>query len=111
MDPPVEHRRHKRFAMTSRAAKLTLFRETESGPEQEDCILLNLSYSGMGFRALRPVQEGEERRFLIDLQAPVQGLVRVKALVRWVRRAPAGFWDAGAIFVESTKGWLGPGEE
>ena len=105
-----ERRRHKRFDMTSGGSKLTFVRETSEGLEQENCTLLNLSYSGMCFRACRLMQEGEQCGFLIYLPSPMHGWVLVKALIRWVQVLQTDHCNFGAAFLESSRGWLGPEE-
>jgi len=107
----LERRRHKRFDMTSRECKLYLIRQAGGALQHEDCTLLNLCYGGMRFRACGPLRPGEECQFLIDLKTPVRGSVFVKARIRWARpfdRHPEQ--ELGAVFVESSKGWLGPEE-
>jgi len=106
---PEERRRYKRFEMM-RECKLTLIRDTGRGREEEDCTLLNLCYGGMCFRTRRPMQRDEEYQFLIDLPTPVRGSVFVKARICWARSAEYNYSDIGAIFVESSRGWLGPEE-
>jgi len=94
--------------MTARGGKLLLVRETEAGLEEEDCTLLNLSYGGMCFRAGRLLQEGEQCGGLVYLPPPLHGWVLVKASIRWIRPLEADCWNLGAVFLESSRGWLGP---
>jgi len=55
-------------------------------------------------------REGEVHSFLIDMPKPLQGVASVKAQIRWVRPREAHSSELGAMFLESSKGWLGPDE-
>jgi hypothetical protein len=74
------------------------------------CTLRNLSFGGMCFRTNRPVKEGEVHQFLLDLQPLGLDQAFVKARIRWVRRIESGEYETGAMFLRSSKGWLGSGD-
>lgn len=74
------------------------------------CALSNLSYSGMCFSTDAPLVQGAEHHFLIHLPAPFGNLVLVRARLVWTGIDEAGRQQAGAEFLESSKGWLGPDE-
>jgi hypothetical protein len=104
-----DRRHHKRLDMTSRDCKLTLLREGRGKQQREQCTLLDLGYGGMRFRSHDRLREGETYRFLIEISG-LQGEVIVKANIRWALRLESHHCDLGAMFVESSKGWLGPDE-
>jgi hypothetical protein len=106
-----ERRRHPRYDMTLRECRLALLEESGGLVEEHDCKLVNLSFSGMCFHSQQELQQGEERRFVIDLRSGVPGAIVVKAQIRWAQASelPAGTF--GAVFLESSRGWLGPEED
>lgn len=104
-----ERRRYSRFDMTWRECKLTLIGGTTKNPAS-NCRLLDLGYGGMRFRGGHQFREGEVYDFLIDMPRPLQGVVSVKAQIRWVRRVDVHTSDLGAVFLESSRSWLGPEE-
>ena len=108
----VADRRHfRRFDANTLAARLSMIRAGSAGLELLPCTLLNLGYGGMSFRLpWAPTKHGDYR-FLIDLAEPFDELVLVRARVCWVRQAGSVDSDAGAVFVESSKGWLGPEDD
>ncbi len=105
-----ERRRYKRFDMTGHICKLILLEEPGGRPTSADCSLLNLSYSGMGFQADRPLNPGQMYGFAIELQTPLKGSSSVVARVSWVRPAESRRYNLGAVFLTSSKAWLGPPE-
>ena len=106
-----ERRRHPRYDMTLRECRLALLEESSGLVEEHDCKLVNLSFGGMCFHSPKDLRQGEERRFVIDLRSAVPGAVLVRAQIRWGQpgAAPAGTF--GAVFLESSRGWLGPEED
>lgn len=110
--PRVANRRRcRRFDAKALAAKASLIRIGKAGPELEPCKLLDLGYGGVSFRVPWAPSEHGDYRFLIDLTEPFGDLVLVRARVCWVRQAGAVSSEAGAVFVESSKGWLGPEDD
>jgi hypothetical protein len=107
----ADRRRCRRFDAKTLAARASLIRTGRVGPELEPCTLLDLGYGGVSFRVPWAPDEHAEYRFLIDLAEPFSDLVLVRARVCWVRRAGAVSSEAGAVFVESSKGWLGPEDD
>jgi PilZ domain len=108
MATAFDRRRHKRFEITSPEHRLALVTDSGSKEEREPCVLLNVSYGGMRFRASRALQEGAIHRFFIEMPLPIGFAVRVKARICWVWRFASQGYDLGAEFLESSKGWLGP---
>ncbi len=94
--------------MTTRECSLTLLLERGARQEHESCTLLNLCFGGMRFRSRQLLREGEVCQFSLDLQTPTRDSVAVKARIRWVHSSDAPGYDLGAVFVSSSKGWLGP---
>ena len=107
----ADRRHHRRFEPNALAAKVSLIRPGSAGPELEPCTLLNLGYGGMSFRLPCAPRKCGDYRFLIDLAKPFDDLVLVRARVCWVRQAGSLSSEAGAVFVESSKGWLGPEDD
>jgi|SRR5579872_1299028 hypothetical protein len=108
---PYERRRYRRLHMATRDCRLTLMRRVGDPREREVCTLIDLSYAGLRFRAHRPLASGDMVEFVIDIQSPLRRSGFVKARLRWVR--PIGYQecDAGAEFLEESKGFLlGPEE-
>lgn len=106
-----ERRQYSRFSTQAVPARLTLLRAGERGLELAPCTLINVSYGGMCFGTASALEDNTDYRFLLELAAPFDELVLVGARVLW--RRPTGRPDqlAGAVFVESSKGWLGPGDD
>jgi len=110
MQARTDQRRHCRFPagmVTARAAAIDI---RQPDLRARPCSLANLSYGGMCFSADTPLVQGAEHHFLIHLAAPFDDLVLVKARLVWTGIDPAGRQQAGAEFLESSKGWLGPDE-
>ena len=106
----TDRRRHRRFLaglVDARAAAVEL---GQSDIQVRACSLSNLSYGGMCFSTDAPLVQGAEQHFLIHLPAPIGDLVLVKARLVWTGIDEAGRQQAGAEFLESSKGWLGPDE-
>lgn len=107
----ADRRHHRRFDTHTLAATLAMVRAGSAGVELEPCTLLNLGYGGMSFRLPRAPSKHQNYWFLIDLAEPFDQLVLVRARVCWVRPAGSVASEAGAVFVESSKGWLGPEDD
>lgn len=107
-----EHRRYARLQMATHDCRLTIVRRADRPKTlREVCTLIDLSYAGLRFRGRWPLAVGERVEFLVHLETPVHRSGFAKAYVRWIR--PLGFqeFDAGAEFLESSKGQLlGPEE-
>jgi hypothetical protein len=107
-----EHRRYTRLQMATRDCRLTIVRrEDNTKAVREICTLVDLSYAGLRFRGHWPLAVGEGVEFLVHLESPVYRSGFAKARIRWIR--PLGFqeFDAGAEFLEESKGlFLGPDE-
>jgi len=96
--------------MTARPATLTLL-DQGAKRQRERYAVMDLSYGGMRFRSRDPFGDAEEHRFLIEIEAPVRDSAVVRAQIRWGRALGPRSHDCGAVFLESTKGWLGPEEQ
>jgi hypothetical protein len=107
---PYERRRFKRFNMTTWDCRLTFLRKRGCLRERENCILVDLSYSGMRFQGFRPIGEGEVLDFLTDIKAPWARSGFLRACVRWVRALGPNECECGVEFLESSKGFLVPNE-
>ena len=107
-----EHRRHARLQMATRDCRLTIVRRAAGARAvHEVCTLIDLSYAGLRFRGHWPLSAGESVEFLVHIESPVHRSGFAKACIRWIR--PLGFqeFDAGAEFLEESKGlFLGPNE-
>lgn len=110
MNPIIERRRSKRFRNDAISANVSLL--DREALKTEPCTLVNISFGGMCLRTRLNLEPGGEYAFLLDLRAPFNDLVMVKARVSWARAVQQGQQDcvAGAEFTESSKGWLGPEE-
>src|SRR5262245_50761006 len=105
-----ERRRYKRFDMRDHICKLILLEEPDGSPTQADCSLLDLSYGGMRFQADRPLTLGQMYGFVIELETPLKNSSSVEARICWVQPAGSRRHHLGALFLKSSKAWLGPAE-
>jgi len=107
-----EHRRYERLQMATRDCRLTIVRRDDGVRSvREVCTLVDLSYAGLRFRGHWPLAVGEGVEFLVHLESPVHRSGFARARIRWIR--PMGFqeFDAGAEFLEESKGlFLGSDE-
>ena len=108
---PSDQRRHRRFVGVSVAARAATIDVRKPELRLRPCTLSNLSYGGMCFSTDAPVMQGGEYRFLINLSAPFDDVVLVKARITWTGVDEVGRPQAGAEFLESSKGWLGPDQD
>jgi hypothetical protein len=79
--------------------------------EVEECPLVNLSYGGICFRTRSALKQHGTQRLLIDVKAPFQDTARARIRIRWIRPVDSQEITVGAVFVESSKGWLGPEDD
>src|SRR5437879_3475833 len=108
---PYERRRHQRIQMVTRDCRLTLISDRGGRRERQFCTLVDLSYAGLRFHGHRPVGVGEIVEFLIDIRSPMQRSGFARAWVRWIRSLGFQEYEAGAEFLEQSKGLLlGPEE-
>lgn len=102
----MERRRHARFDTSASGSKLALIGRAGSNLEVRDCTLRNISYGGMCFHGSLPLHRGDVVDFLIDLKAPLEDLVLVRARIEWEGAAGTNGRLFGARFLDSSKGWL-----
>jgi hypothetical protein len=108
--PDADQRRHRRFLAGLVDARAAAVEIREPDVRVRSCSLSNLSYGGMCFSTDAPLVQGAEHHFLIHLARPFGDLILVRARLVWTGVDEAGRQQAGAEFLESSKGWLGPGD-
>lgn len=108
MAPDLERRDCRRFGPMLVSARLAMIDPDGTNLALAPCTLSNVSFGGMCFSSTRSVRENEEYRFLIEFSQPITELVLVKARIVWCRTGERGYQYAGAEFLESSSGWLGP---
>lgn len=101
-------RRYRRFGAGVVTARVLMVRRRRSGLEVEDCPLVNLSYGGVCFRTRGALRKYGSHRLLIEIKAPFLDTARVRVQIRWIRPLDSQTIIAGAEFLETNKGWLGP---
>ena len=106
-----ERRRFKRFKMTTRDCRLVLTRARGAQRERENCILVDLSYSGLRFQGLCPNRKGEVLEFLVSIASPLKRAGFLRGRVCWVCPADSQWYDCGVELLVESKGLLGPDEE
>jgi hypothetical protein len=102
----MERRRHTRFDTSASGSRLALIGRSAPNLEVRECSLHNISYGGMCFQSSLPFHPGDVADFLIDLKAPLEDLVLVKARIEWETGAGGNSRLFGARFLDSSKGWL-----
>lgn len=107
----MERRRHTRFDTSASGSRLAVIGRSGSSLEVRECTLRNISYGGMCFHGALPFHAGDVVDFLIDLKAPLEDLVLVKARIEWEGAAGADGRLFGARFLDSSKGWLAAVED
>lgn len=108
MEMDADRRRHRRFDSSAVSARVSMIRTSGANLELEACTLLNVSFGGMCLRTRFPFEMNQTYQLLLDVLDPFREMVLVKARICWLRATEAGERVAGAEFVESSKGWLGP---
>lgn len=104
-------RRYRRADTHAVTARVSITRRGPSGMEVEECPLVNLSYGGICFRTRGALKKHGTHRLLIEIKAPFQGTARTRVRIRWIRPVDSQEIIAGAVFVESNMGWLGPEDD
>lgn len=104
-------RRYRRVNAGVVAGRVLMIRRGPSRLKVEECPLVNLSYGGICFRTRKALKKHGTHRLLIEVKAPFQDTARTRVKIRWIRPLDSQEIIAGAVFVESNKGWLGPEEE
>jgi hypothetical protein len=105
---PYERRLFKRLHMANHDCRLTLIRVRSGRRERETCILVDLSYGGLRFRAFRPVEEDELLEFLVRLGSPAH---RSGSVAARVCTTDSNEYDCYVEFLEASKGLLEPYEK
>ncbi len=111
---PYERRRFTRFNMTTRDCRLTLLRARGGRCEAENvilCILIDLSYSGLRFRAPSLIHEGDLFEFLVNIASPLDRSGFLRGHVCWVGPVDSQWHDCGVELLPENTGLLGPDEE
>ncbi len=108
MAPDLERRDCRRFGPMLVSARVAMVDPGGANLALAPCTLSNVSFGGMCFSTTRSVRENEEYRFLIEFTEPISDFVLVKARIVWCRAGETGYRQAGAEFLESSRGWLGP---
>ena len=104
-------RRYRRVNAGVVAGRVLMIRRGPSRLEVEECPLVNLSYGGICFRTRGALKKHGTHRLLIEIKAPFKDTARARVRIRWIRPLDSQEIIAGAVFVKSSKGWLGPEEE
>lgn len=79
-----------------------------SSPRVVTCELRNLSFAGMCFASQDDFQLNQDYSFRIQIRDLQDEHFTARAGIRWKRAVPDGGFEYGAVFRESSKGWLGP---
>ncbi len=76
----------------------------------EEIRLVNVSFGGLCVEVTQQYRIGAVHELRVDLRGPLDDLVSVTAVVRWVERVGQR-WCCGTEVLESDKAWIGPKEE
>ncbi len=76
----------------------------------EDIPIVNWSFGGLCVEVTQQYRIGAVHELRVDLRGPLDDLVSVTAVVRWVERVGQR-WCCGTEVLESDKAWIGPKEE
>lgn len=106
-----DRRRHRRFDVDLLPSQLWVIERHAAGARLRPCRLINISYSGICFLTDAPVRMRGAYDLLINMPAPFGQVAIARARLIWLRPAEGEDKAAGAEFVRSTTGWLGPEDE
>ena len=102
-----ENRRYRRLQMATRDCRLTIMRREDGARSiREVCTLIDISYAGLRFRGHWPLSVGEGVEFLVHLESPVHRSGFARARIRWIRAMGFQEFEAGAEFLEESKGFF-----
>ena len=108
---PQERRYFRRFNMATRDCRLALMRGQGGERKRENCILVDLSYSGLRFQGISPNDKGEVLEFWLSIVSPLKRAGLIRGRVCWARPTDSQWYDCGVELLGESKGLLGPDEE
>ena len=101
-----DRRKHVRFAMDDSENDLEVLVSPGETPQGMACELRNLSFSGMCFTSQQELDQDRDYAFRIRVKVLQGEPFSAKAEIRWKKTVAEGRYIYGAMFRESSKGWL-----
>jgi hypothetical protein len=113
LTPSADRRRHKRFGPDAvKCAAWVIYPSDPATVKYELGTLVNISSGGICFSTELPLMTSVNYRLLLEMIEPMRGSVLATARVCWIQRDRLSErFRAGAAFVESDKGWVGPEDD
>lgn len=106
-----DRRRHRRFDVGLMPSQVWIIERRAAAAKLRACRLLNISYGGICFVTNSPVRTHGAYDLLINMPAQFGQVAIARARLIWLRPMEGEDKVAGAEFVRSSTGWLGPEDE